>query len=373
MRNGNAMVKPGEVYRARMKRLKAALAEDGLRGVVIVPGPNMRYYTGVNSLLLERPFMLLVPSEGEAHLVAPALESGPYRRGPVRLEVHQWTDSEGAGGAISAAAREAGASGRWGIEGRTPFLYLHHLNRRARIEPGDAEPILQRLRETKDDAEVRLLRKSGAILSRAFEEFPPLVREGVTEIDVAKRVSDLIYAHGATKVDDVLVQSGAMSADPHHLPDAKKLARGESVVIDVGATFEGYYADVTRTFCIGRSAEFEKVYVRVLEAQEEAISAAVAGVTVGRVDSAARRALERARMGENFIHRTGHGLGLEIHEAPYIVPGGKERLGSNMCFTAEPGAYFRGKLGVRIEDDILMGGRVGVAITDTPKEFGWWN
>ena len=244
--------------------------------------------------------------------------------------------------------------------------------READLEPSDAEPLLQSLRETKDDEEVRLLRKAGEILSRAFEGFPRLVREGASETEVARAATDLIYAEGATKVDDMLVQSGAMAADPHHLPSAKKMASGDSVVIDVGSTYEGYYADVTRTFCLGRNPEVEKVYAEVLEAQEAAIGKSGAGREVGAVDAAARTTLTRAGMGANFFHRTGHGLGLEVHEAPYIVEGGKEKLGQNMCFTVEPGAYFRGKLGVRIEDDVLIEGKKGVAITGAPKEFGWW-
>jgi Xaa-Pro dipeptidase len=361
-----------DAYRSRVRRLKTVLEEAGLHGAVVVPGPNMKYLTGVDSLMLERPFMLLIPVEGDVHLVAPALESGPYRGSPLRIRLHPWTDSEGPGGAIATAVRETGMRGRWGFEGRVPFQYFERLTKKAPLKPGDAEPLLQRLRQTKDETEARLLKKSGNILSRAFEELPGLIREGASELEVAKAATDLIYSKGATRVDDMLVQSGVMSADPHHLPSSKKIARGDGVVIDVGTTFQGYYADVTRTFCVGRSAEVEEVYVKVLEAQEAAIRAAGAGVRVGAVDFAARRVLTEAGMGPNFFHRTGHGLGLEIHEAPYIVEGGREKLGPNMCFTVEPGAYFRGRFGVRIEDDVLIEGKKGTTITDAPKEYGWW-
>ncbi|MDG6990480.1 MAG: M24 family metallopeptidase, partial [Nitrososphaerota archaeon] len=239
-------------------------------------------------------------------------------------------------------------------------------------KPVDGEHVLQKLREAKDDVEIGLLRKAGAILSDSFEEFPGLIKQGASEQEVARAATDLIFSHGATSVEDMLVQAGSNAADPHHLPSSSKLARGDSVVMDVGATCDGYYADVTRTFCIGQSSAVEKVYTKVLEAQEAAISAAGAGVKVGAVDFAARQVLTDAGLGKNFFHRTGHGLGLEIHEAPYIVDGGEEKLGPGMCFTVEPGAYFKGKLGVRIEDDLLIEGRKGVAITDAPKEFGWW-
>ena len=140
----------------------------------------------------------------------------------------------------------------------------------------------------------------------------------------------------------------------------------------MGSTFEGYYADITRTVCIGKAPELERVYEKVLEAEERGIRASGEDVAVGRVDAAARGFLGKAGMGKFFIHRTGHGLGLEVHEAPYIVEGGKEKLERNMCFTVEPGVYMTGKLGVRIEDNVLIEGKKGISLTDTPKEFGWW-
>jgi Xaa-Pro dipeptidase len=361
-----------EICATRLARLRKRLEDEKLDGVLIVPGPNMQYFTGVESLLLERPFMLLFPVSGTAQLVAPALEAGPYRDSPMPMTIHSWTDSEGSPHAISKAVLSAGVRGRWGVEGKVPFLFLHKLMKCAAPEFEDAEPVLQRLRETKDDAEVRLLKSSARVLSKSFSKFPELVREGVTELALAKAATETIYSNGATKVDAMLVQSGGRAADPHSLPSAKKVKRGESIIFDVGSTFEGYYADITRTFCIGRSEEVEDVYQKVLEAEEAGIRASAQGVEVGKVDEAARGILRRAGLGEYFIHRTGHGLGLEVHEAPYIIEGGKERLGPNMCFTVEPGVYIRGKLGVRMEDNVLIEGKKGVEITDTPKEFGWW-
>ncbi|MDG6941617.1 MAG: aminopeptidase P family protein [Nitrososphaerota archaeon] len=361
-----------DLYTVRMRRLREGLAKSGLMGAVVVPGPNMRYLTGGTSILLERPFLLLIPLTGEPQLVAPALESGPYRNAPIALKIHAWTDSEGPEEAIRQAVRSAGGEGTWGVEGRAPFQYVNRLAKISSLRFADAERVLQNLRETKDTAEVRLLKKSGETLSRAFRRFPELIKEGATELELARAMSDTIYAEGGEKVDDMLVQAGQMAADPHHLPSGRKVRRGESIVADVGSTYGGYYADVTRTFCVGRSVEVEKVYSKVLEAQEAAIAESKAGARVGDVDAAAREVLDKAGMGRYFFHRTGHGLGLEIHEAPYITEGGEETLGPGMCFTVEPGAYIRGKLGVRIEDDILIEGATGVQITDVPKEYGWW-
>ena len=362
----------GAVYGRRVKKLRRGLEDQGLRGVMVVPGPNMRYFTGVNSLLLERPFILMVPVEGEPHLVAPALEAGPYHGCPLPMSIHSWTDSEGSAGAVAEAVLGVEMKGRWGVEGKVPFLFLDRVLKRASPRLTDAEPVLQGLREIKDDAEIGLLEKSAKILSRSFGEFPGLIREGMTELDLAKAATDAIYANGATKVDDMLVQSGPRAADPHGLPTSRKIGKGESIIIDVGSVYEGYYADITRTFCVGSSPEVERVYERVLQAETSGIDRAAVGAPVGDLDGAARGVLKKAGMGKYFIHRTGHGLGLEVHEAPYIVEGGKEKLRPSMCFTVEPGVYIRGKLGVRIEDDVLMGERRGRALTDTPKDFGWW-
>jgi len=361
-----------EVYRLRLRRIARVVAKGGLEGVILVPGPNIRYLTGVQSLMLERPIMLLVPADGTPHLISPALEAEQYRKSPVRIEVHSWTDSEGSSGAIRKAVGGLKVGGRWGVEGRVPFLFLNKLLKHAEPRLEDAEPMLQGVRETKDALEVQTLKKSAKILSASFREIPELVEEGMTELELSRKVTDVIYASGGSKIGDLLVQSGPHAAEPHRLPSKRKIARGESLVIDVGSTLDGYYADITRTFCLGSSRELERVYGEVLEAQEKAIATAGEGVEVGRVDAAARVHLRRAGLGKYFIHRTGHGLGLEVHEAPYITQGGREKLRRNMFFTVEPGAYIPGKLGVRIEDNVMIDGKKAIEITDPPKEYAWW-
>jgi len=360
------------IFGSRIRRVGREAAKAGLHGVILVPGPNLRYLTGVQSFLMERPFMLMVPATGTPQLVVPALEAGPYRNVDVALDIHDWTDSAGPSQAIVGAVRNLDSGGSWGVEGRAPFLFLDRLLKQTRPKLRDAEPILQGIRETKDAVEVKAMKKSAGILSDSFKQFPDHIAPGITEAELARKVTDVIYSEGATKVDDVLVQSGPNAAVPHGQPSKRKLARGESLVIDIGSTFDGYYADITRTFCLGRSGEVERTYDEVVSAQEKAIAAAGLGVSVGAVDAAARTHLTRAGLGRFFTHRTGHGLGLEVHEAPYIVEGGKEKLAKNVFFTVEPGAYLPGRLGVRIEDDVTIDGRRAVAITNPPKEYGWW-
>jgi len=358
-------------HRDRMERLRNAIGQTDLDGVVIVPGPNMRYYTGVNSFLLERPFLLLVPGEGEARLVAPAIEAGPYRDSSLDIKVEAWTDSEGPSEAIGRAVSGLRTK-RWGVEGRAPFQYISVLGKRMHASLEDAEPTLQGQRAVKDDNEVRLMKKSARILSAVIAESPGLVRSGMTELDLAAKIADLIRARGALSSSDLLVQSGVRAANPHSIASKKKIRVGEPIVLDLVSNFEGYHADITRTIAVGNVPGLEELYEKVLSAQSKAIAAAARGVAVGEVDKAARDELKRSGLARYFTHRTGHGLGLEEHEAPYIVDGGKQRLEENMFFTVEPGAYMSGRIGVRIEDDIRVEGSGVAAITDPPKEFGWW-
>jgi Xaa-Pro aminopeptidase len=355
----------------RAGRLAEQLRSAGLEGAIIVPGPNLVYYTGVSAHLFERPFLLLVQGEGDAHLLAPKLEAGPFS-GSIPLTVHAWDDNEGPSRAFGELLSGIGTKGTWGCEGRVPFGFLDHLlTRGLKVKPAD--DILQSIREVKEPEEIRLLERSAAILSGSILKVPGALREGMTEKELARFISDETTAGGADEVDP-MVQSGARAADPHSVTSTRRIGRGESVVIDVVSSYAGYAADITRTFMLGNDAEVEKVYRSVLSAQQKAIDSVGAGVATGNVDAAARDSLKRAGLAGYFIHRTGHGLGLEVHEAPYIVAGGRELLREGMVFTVEPGAYIPGRLGVRIEDDVAIskGGEGEVTTSAVPKEFGWW-
>ena len=357
----------------RLKRLQSAIHAHNLDGIILVPGPNLRYYTGVNSLLMERLFLLFVPKEGASHLVAPTLESGPYKTGPAKLEVHCWTDNEGPISALKDATRKLNVSGVWGMEGRVPFRFLTLLRKFTRAEFQEAESCLQELRQVKDEGEIRSLKRSAAILCRSFLSIPSFINPGMKELEVASKLAQSIRANGAEGIDDILVQSGESSADPHHIASSRKIRRGESIVIDTSSTYSGYYADITRTFIIGNNREFEETYLKVLEANEVAITESNTGTTTGSVDYAARQSLRKYDLDRFFVHRTGHGLGLEVHEAPYLVENGTQILHANMAFTIEPGIYIPSRMGIRIEDNLLTTQNGHSVMTRSlPKEFGWW-
>jgi Xaa-Pro dipeptidase len=366
-------LKTSNVSALRLKILRRCIRESAFEGIILVPGPNLRYYAGVNSLLMERPFLLFVPKEGDPHLVAPRFEAGPYTRTHTAIKVHPWSDAEGPSQAFTEVVRELRLTGKWGVEGRAPYRFLYLLTKHARPDLEDAEQILQSIREVKDPKEIQLLQRAASILCKSFLKIPGIILPGMTEIELARKVTQEIYSNDAELVDDVLVQSGPFAADPHHLPESRKIRREESIVVDATCTYSGYYADITRTFMVGKDREFQNLYMSVLNAQEKAIGVTRPGSTTGHIDDGARSRLKQNGLDRYFTHRTGHGLGLEVHEAPYIIPNGSEVIQPSMAFTVEPGVYIPTKIGVRIEDDVLVAQNGAKVLSrPLPKEFGWW-
>jgi Xaa-Pro dipeptidase len=362
-----------EAYTRRLEKLRKLAADNGLEGIVLVPGPNLRYYTNVCSFLLERPFLFFAGKEGPPHLVAPTLESGPYLRSPIEIVVHSWDDGAGPSKAIEETVEQLGVRGKWGLEGKVPYQYIDALLKVSQPQLENAEPILQGIRALKEKDEVKLLQRAASILSKSFMKIPDLLQTGMSELDLARKITERISLNGAASAQDVLVQSGAMAADGHHQASAKKMRRNEAIVVDAACTFSGYFADITRTFIIGKDPTFEDLYQNVLGAHEAAINASQPGATAGSIDYAARSHFQKNGLDKYFVHRIGHGLGLEVHEAPYIVPGGNDIVDSSMVFTIEPGVYMKGKMGIRIEDDILLTGHGASVLTKLlPNEFGWW-
>lgn len=362
-----------DTTRSRLGRLREQIAANGFEGVIITPGPNLKYYIGITAPLFERLHLLFVPKIGNPHVVAPTFEVGPYSKTQTGAIIHPWNDGEGPTHELQALSHQIDLGRKWGVEGSVPYQFIHLLKKISRPELEDAEPMLQGIREIKERREIRLLHLAASILSKAYLKIPNLIKLGISEIDLANRVTQEIYSCGADRVDEVLVQTGASTADPHHTSQSKKIRRKECVVVDASCSYNGYYADITRTFITGRNSEAERIYQNVLAAQEEAIKATKTNATTGSIDKAARDRLRKAGLDNYFTHRTGHGLGLEVHEAPYIIPNGEEKLREDMFFTVEPGTYIEGKMGIRIEDDVQVTGNGPNVLTKRlPKELGWW-
>ena len=359
-------------YQRRVESLQKKLNENNLNGVVLVPGSNLCYYTGSRSIMMERIFMLFIPNDGQSHLVVPDFEAGEFSGR--RIVLHRWNDKDGPSSSLREVSSRLCFVGRWGLEGRVPFMFLNPFMKYGKPEFVDAEPILQNIRAIKDDAEEDVLRKSTRILAKSYLNLKNFLKAGITEIELAKSLTADVYSNGAESVLVALIQAGERAADPHSLPSSRKIRQNEPIVIDISSTYGGYFADITRTVAVGYGTKFEFQYDIVLEAQKQAIEASKPGVTVGSVDAAARDLLRKNRLAKYFLTRTGHGIGLDIHEAPYIVPNGKEILSPGMVHTVEPGVYIRENLGIRIEDDLLITKNGHSVMTSmVPKNFGWWN
>jgi Xaa-Pro dipeptidase len=319
-----------------------------------ITGPvSIAYLTGFHAEPIERLMALAVRRDG-ATLIVPALEQQRAAHLDEHIDVVAWRDGEDAYGLV----REALAgSVSVGVE-------KHHLSvasaetltaRTGIAEMVDVGPELRTMRLTKTEDEVAKLARAAEITDAANEAVIAQLRPGQSELAIAIMLGAAIAEAGGTLSFGSLVQSGPNSALPHMDPTGRKLGPGDFVLLDFGAAFDGYRADTTRMAVVGEPSErHRQVHRVVLEAHDAAIDAVRPGTTTGAVDSAARKVIQAAGMGDRFIHRVGHGLGLETHEDPSLDPGSSNVLQAGMVFTIEPGVYFPGWGGVRIEDDIVV-------------------
>jgi Xaa-Pro aminopeptidase len=346
----------------RVHAARDIAAEAGVDLVVLTPGSDLRYLCGYNAHAMERLTALVVPREGEAFLVVPRLEApmvGASPAGALGLELLAWdeTDDPFALLAATATARLGSAPARVAVGNRT---WAEHALGIHRAIPGSAlevaAPVVDRLRMVKSAAEIEELALAGAAIDRVHAGMAAWLRVGRTEADVGADIAAAILGEGHTGVDFTIVGSGPNGASPHHELSGRTIEAGDVVVVDIGGeTATGYRSDCTRTYVVGGSAPAEVAeWYAVLQAgQEAAVSAVRPGIPAEEVDAAARRVIDDAGWGEHFIHRTGHGIGLDTHEAPYIVAGNSLPLEPGMAFSVEPGIYLAGRCGARIEDIVV--------------------
>lgn len=348
---------PTAVYADRLARAAQFAERAGLDGLLITPGPDLRYLIGSRADSFERLTCLVVPSDGNApSVVLPRLELaslGDSAVGELNLPVHDWVDGVDPYELVSSLLPE---TPRVAVTDAMPALHLVPLARRFGAVPALATGVLRELRMIKDAAEVDALRRAGAAIDRVHARMAEWLRPGRTEAEVAADITDAILAEGHTEAAFVIVGSGPHGADPHHEVSDRVIESGDVVVIDIGGPVDpGYNSDSTRTYVLGEPDPEVAEQVAVLEAaQRVAVEAVRPGVTAEAVDAAARDVLADAGLAEVFVHRTGHGIGLSVHEEPYIVAGNTVLLEPGMAFSIEPGIYFRGRWGARIEDIVVV-------------------
>ncbi len=367
----------------RIAALQRLQRTNGVDCVAFLPGANLHYFTGLAMHLSERPAVVFVPIEGAPAILLPELEEPAARAHlaesqtlPTETGLFSYTDEEGHELAFHNAAEALDLVGKAiGVE----YLSMRMLEMR-RIQqaaPGcrfiATEPWLPELRMAKDETEIAHMRRAVKIAENAIERLlaEDAIRAGRSELDVAADLQIALLREGSQgDAFRPIVVAGPNSASPHSGPSDRALSEGDLVVIDWGAVVEGYRSDITRTFVIGQAApEFHRVHDAVLAANQAGRLAARPGVPAQDVDRHARRAISAAGYGQFFIHRTGHGLGLETHEPPYIVEGALEILRRGMTFTVEPGVYLPGAGGVRIEDDVLITENGHESLTTLPRDL----
>ncbi|WP_067821730.1 M24 family metallopeptidase [Nocardia inohanensis] len=345
------------IYGARLERAAELARIAHLDALLITPGPDLRYLIGSRAQSFERLTCLVIPASGETpSVVIPKLELASLKdsaAGELGLQVVDWVDGVDPYRIVKSILN---AGARTAVDDAMPALHLLPIADHLGALPVSATPVLRELRMSKDASEIDALRRAGAAIDRVHARMGEWLRAGRTEAEVAADIAAAIVEEGHTAAAFVIVGSGPHGADPHHEVSQRVIEPDDVVVIDIGGPVEpGYYSDSTRTYVLGEPGEEVAEQIAILErAQAAAVAAARPGVTAESVDAAARDVLTAAGLGEYFVHRTGHGIGLSVHEEPYIVAGNDLVLETGMAFSIEPGIYFPGQWGARIEDIVVV-------------------
>lgn len=344
-----------EDHLARCAKLRSLMADQDVDCFLASPSSDMVYLSGCRLEPSERMALLVLPREGDPSFIVPSLEAPNLAGLAGAFGIHPWADPQDPLDLLRALAGEADRI-TFAISDRLWASYLLQLQAGfpgARFAPGSG--LVRTLRMVKGHEEIEILARVSAMADRVFEKVISLTVEGLTEAQLQTRLGTLMLEQGFESLDFRIVASGENGAAPHHFPGERRIGKGDPVVMDYGGTYKGYFSDTTRTVCVGEtSTEFLKVYEVVLKAQESGIAAARPGVQASVVDAAARSIITEAGYGDSFIHRTGHGIGLDVHEDPPLGKNSDTILREGMVFTVEPGIYLPGRFGVRIEDVVVM-------------------
>jgi Xaa-Pro dipeptidase len=343
----------------RLTRLRAAMRPAGIDVLAVVPGANMRYLAGLDIHMNERLAVAFFPADGKPAMVLPTLET-PRAKAQARFPItfYSWDDADGPAGALSRCVAELGLAGRQiGVEYTAMrVLELRAIESRA---PGaqalDATPMIAELRMIKDDQELAAMRRAVAVVEAALGAAVAQIRAGMTELELAAIWEREMRARGGEPSFGTIIASGPNAANPHHSNSDRAFQPGDFIIMDGGVWNDGYASDITRTIALGQpNQQARAIYELVQGANAAGRLYARPEATGEEIDQAARKVIADGGYGQYFIHRTGHGLGLEIHEPPYIVAGSLEPLAPGTTFTIEPGVYVEGVCGVRIEDDVVI-------------------
>jgi Xaa-Pro aminopeptidase len=357
-------------FAERLSQAGRRAAHEGLDALLITPGPDLRYLIGYDAVPLERLTCLVIRADADPVLVVPQLEllaAEASPAGALGIAMRTWGEVDDpyslVADLIPGAASVALDNHMWAEK----VLALRTAMPNCRQALTDV--VVGEMRMRKDAAESAALREAGAAIDRVHALVPQFIRAGMTEAQVGGLIADEILAQGHERVDFIIVASGPNGASPHHAVSDRIIEAGDAVVVDIGGTMpSGYRSDCTRTYVVGEpTAAFLAAYNALEHAQAAAVAHARPGVTCESVDAVARTVLAEAGLDHLFVHRTGHGIGLETHEAPYIVSGNDLVLESGMAFSIEPGFYLAGEYGARIEDIVVLSDTGAETMNDQPR------
>lgn len=361
--------------KARIQKLQSLIASAGLDAIVLNPGASLRYLTGLEFHLMERPVVFLVDAAGQMYLILPQLESGKLHDLALEVKSERYGDdpAEWQTAFDNALAHLAPKKLRVGVEPtKLRFLELNYLQKALpNAEFVDASGVFAGLRMVKDAVELSKMRRAAQIAEAALLSTIATIQPGQTEKEIAAALLVELYRHGSDQELPFppIVCSGPNTANPHASPSERKVEEGDLILFDWGAGFEGYFSDITRCFFLGKvNQALLEIAETVQRANHYAVAEIKPGMAAGEVDAIARQEIEESGFGPYFTHRTGHGLGMEAHEAPYIFGGNGQTLDVGMVFTVEPGIYVPGLGGVRIEDDVVVTPDGFTSLTTLPRE-----
>lgn len=352
---------------ARLERARKELERLDADVLLVSLGSDLPYLTGYRAMPLERLTMAVVPRHGDPSLIVPELEAPRVEAGSGVFTVEAWAETEDP---VEIVASFIGGAANALIGDQTWAVFLLRLQEAL---PGtrfsSARQLSEALRVIKDSAEIDLLRRAGAIADGVAARLASYQFTGKTEAQVSHWVGEMLRAGGNESVEFAIIASGPNGASPHHEPGDRRIDSGDPIVIDFGGRYRGYSSDTTRMFHVGEpSSRYNEVHALVQAAQQAAVDAVRPGVTAEAVDSAARAVIADAGYGDYFVHRTGHGIGMDAHEDPYIVAGNTQFLEPGMAFSIEPGIYLPGEFGVRIEDIVVCTGDGAERLNKSPRD-----
>ncbi len=358
------------VYQTRMEAIHPHLVETGADFALLTPAPSFQYLAGYSYEMRERLVALLIRPDEDPIMIVPAFEMSDHKSHTWVQEFLPWAEDENPYALIANS-----------LDGQKPFtallddslpLGVYWMLEKALGKFAKAEsitPIINSMRLSKSKSETDLMKKAGHIIDDAVMKAFSHAQLGMTEVEVKQLVHNEIIRQGAEPTF-AAVQFGENSALPHASPSSRQLKKGDVVLMDCGCSIDGYNTDMTRVGVVGDpTEELERVYSIVRKAEETAIEKISMGMNCGTADGIARRVIEDEGYGDYFTHRLGHGIGLEVHEPPYIVRGSIEQLGEGMCHSIEPGIYLEGKFGIRVEDLVCIHEDGPELLTFSPRDL----